>query len=189
MLASILAATFAFEVSFTEAPEEAGRKALTERAVAVQASGRNSLRITIDETSELRLTEIERLLRAPVDRSRLPLNRKTIFEIEAGQCFFCAEGPLGKRLDARAFVKRWSVVDYAPKGRLRFRIEPDREVSLDALGLSVEDVVLTARYEGIERVDLYWPTGGISWRANERSAREEAARSKKPLMIFPTAGT
>ena len=52
-----------------------------------------------------------------------------------------------------------------------------------------EDLVFTARYDGEGPLDLYWRTGGIAWRPDDESARREAAESKKPLMIFPTAGT
>ena len=45
------------------------------------------------------------------------------------------------------------------------------------------------RYDGIDRVQHDWPTGGIAWRQDEEEARREALESRKPLLIFPTAGT
>ncbi len=93
-------------------------------------------------------------------------------------------------LACRSFVKSWSVVDYRERGRLRFRIEPVVEVLAAAMDVeSFEDVILTSRYDGRGAPDLYWPTGGVAWRVDETSARHEAAISKKPLMLFPTAGT
>ncbi len=153
------------------------------------------LRLQVARDQEVRLREIARVLaeRAPgtsVDRDRLAIDAHTIFELDAGVCFFCAEKPLGQTLARKSFIERWSVVDYAPKGRLRFRVEPRNAASLAALGGDTfEDIILTARYDGRGVPDLYWPTGGVLWRKDQAAARREATASKKPLMIFPTAGT
>ena len=73
---------------------------------------------------------------------------------------------------------------------MRFRVEPKGPLTFGSLeGDSFEDVVFTHRYSNAGWVNLYWPTGGIAWRADEKAARREATESKKPLMIFPTAGT
>ena len=121
----------------------------------------------------------------------MTIGARTIFQLNAGVCFFCAEGPLGQTLARRPFVSDWSVVDYHVKGRLRFRIEADDKTTIGALGGTdaFEDVILTDRYDGMGAPDLYWPTGGVEWRPDEAAARAEATRSRKPLMIFPTAGT
>lgn len=154
--------------------------------------GSRTLRLELAPGAELRLSELETAAgESKIDRGRLPVGPMTVFEIDAGQCFFCAEGPLSKRLSQKSAVQRFWIVDYLAHGRLRFRIEPrSPSATLADLGrLPVEDIVFTDRYQGIERVDLYWPTGGILWRESEPTARREATRSRKPLMIFPTAGT
>jgi hypothetical protein len=111
--------------------------------------------------------------------------------MNAGVCFFCAEGPLGQTLARRSFVSDWSVVDYYAKGRLRFRINADGKATIGALGGTgaFEDIIITDRYEGLGAPNLYWATGGVEWRVNEAVARQEASRSQKPLILFPTAGT
>jgi hypothetical protein len=73
---------------------------------------------------------------------------------------------------------------------MHFRIEAKEPTTLEALGrLPFEDVLFTDQYDAIEEVQLDWPTGGVHWKATEEEARAEAARLKKPLMLFPTAGT
>ena len=149
-----------------------------------------SLTVEVAEDAEVRIRDIADVLadHAPqteVDLDRLGISRHTIFELNAGVCFFCAEQPLGQTLARRAFVEDWSVVDY------QARIEPNEDVRVEALGgtETFEDIVLTARYDGAGAPDLYWPTGSVEWRLDEATARQEATASKKPLMIFPTAGT
>ncbi len=126
-----------------------------------------------------------------IDRDRIRIAAHTIIQLNAGVCFFCAEGPLGQTLARRPFVVDWSVVDYRTKGRLLFRIEATGGATIGQLGGTdaFEDIVLTDRYDGLGPPDLYWATGGVEWRADEATARREATRSRKPLMIFPTAGT
>lgn len=184
------------ELPFSGAPLEPSRLELVSRipGVARAETGAGALRIELAQGAELRLSTLRKALgtrETAIDRRRLPLGPHTIFEMDAGQCFFCAERPLGKRLSRRPVVRRWTVVDYAARGRLRFRIEPrTADATLGALGrLPVEDILFTTRYEGVERVELYWPSGGIRWRESEKAARREASDSAKPLLIFPTAGT
>lgn len=153
-----------------------------------------SLTVTVKERGEVRLREIARVLgrhQAPgVDTDQLAITPQTIFEINAGQCFFCAEAPLKLTLDRKSFIAKWDVVDYHTKGRLRFRVEPKAPTALRVLGGDTfEDILFTARYDGQAPLDLFWPTGGVLWRKDEAAARAEATKSKKPLMIFPTAGT
>ncbi len=126
-----------------------------------------------------------------IDRDGIRISTHTIIQLNAGVCFFCAEEPLGQTLARRPFVADWSVVDYRAKGRLRFRLETTGGATIGKLGGTdaFEDVVLTDRYDGLGAPDLYWTTGGVEWRADEASARREATRSRKPLIIFPTAGT
>ena len=160
----------------------------------IDVSG-TSLSLNVAPDHEVRLRDLARAIerftdKTTVDTDRLPIGPHTIFEINAGQCFFCAEAPLGATLARMKFLKKWTVVDYATKGRLRFRVEAEGQVPLSAIGGDTfEDILFTARYDATERLDLYWPTGGIAWRADERTARDEATASRKPLMIFPTAGT
>ena len=162
--------------------------------VRVDASG-DGLTLEVAPDSEVRLRTLERALarltsKTRIDSDRLLIGPQTILELNAGRCYFCAETPLGATLARMQFVKNWTVVDYVTKGRLRFRIEPQGEVPLRLMGGDTfEDIVFTARYDGHERVNLYWPGAGIAWRANEAVARSEATASRKPLMIFPTAGT
>ena len=157
------------------------------------AGGR--LQLQVADGAEVRLSSLAAALAtgAPstaVDRDRLPVTANTIFEMNAGQCFFCAEKPIGHTLSRLPFVKHWAVVDYVTKGRMRFRVEPNGPLEFASLqGDPFEDVILTMRYAESGPVDLYWPTGGVAWRPDEKSARREATESKKPLMIFPTAGT
>jgi hypothetical protein len=154
-----------------------------------------ALALDVAADGEVRLGDLSRALgrvttRTTIDAGRLAIGPHTIFEINAGQCFFCAEAPLASTLSRMKFVRKWTVVDYATKGRLRFRVEPVGEVLLSALGGDAfEDILFTGRYDETERVNLYWPTGGVAWRPNEQAARREATISRKPLMIFPTAGT
>ena len=161
---------------------------------SVAVDGRH-LSVHVHPDADVSLREIERLVErhspsTKVDTDRLVPGPRTIFQLDAGVCFFCAEGPIGMTLARRSFVKSWSVVDYRERGRLRFRIEPVGEVLAAAMDVeSFEDVILPSRYDGLGAPDLYWPTGGVAWRVDETSARHEAAISKKPLMLFPTAGT
>ena len=126
-----------------------------------------------------------------IARDGIRISTHTIIQLNAGVCFFCAEEPLGQALARRPFVVDWSVVDYRAKGRLRFRLEAMGGATIGKLGGTdaFEDIVLTDRYDGLGAPDLYWATGGVEWRADEATARREATRSRKPLVIFPTAGT
>ena len=126
-----------------------------------------------------------------IDRDGISIAAHTVIQLNAGVCFFCAEEPLGQTLARRPFVVDWSVVDYRAKGRLRFRLETTGGATIGQLGGTdaFEDIVLTDRYDGLGAPDLYWATGGVEWRADEATARREATRSRKPLVIFPTAGT
>lgn len=155
-----------------------------------------ALRVEVLPDGEVRVSEIARVLseHAPgtrPDRDRLVIGPHTIFEMNAGVCFFCAEKPLGQALMRRPFVRDWSVVDYWTRGRMRFRVETREAAPVEALGGGelLEDVILTARYVGRGEPDLYWPTGGVEWRPDEAAARREATASRRPLLIFPTAGT
>jgi hypothetical protein len=153
------------------------------------------LRLDVSPGAEVRLRDLTEALkrntsRTTIDQDKLAITSQTIFELNAGQCFFCAEKPLGDTLTRKPFVRQWSVVDYVAKGRLRFRVNTSAAADLGTLGSDgIEDVVFTDRYEGVNGVDLYWPTGGVAWRPTETAARQEATASRKPLMIFPTAGT
>jgi hypothetical protein len=158
------------------------------------ATAPGGLTLTVADGREVRLRALERVLErhkaGAVATDRLAITPQTIFEINAGQCFFCAEEPLKLTLDRKTFIASWSVVDYHTKGRLRFRVEPKQPTELKVLGGDTfEDIVFTARYDGQPPLDLFWPTGGVLWRKDEATARAEATKSKKPLMIFPTAGT
>ena len=164
--------------------------------VASVALGGDSLSIGIVSGAEVSLRELSSTLAAHapgtgIERDGLRIDAHTIIQLNAGVCFFCAEEPLGQTLARRPFVADWSVVDYRAKGRLRFRIEATDGATIGDLGGTdaFEDIVLTDRYDGLGAPDLYWPTGGVEWRADEATARREATRSLKPLMIFPTAGT
>ena len=168
------------------------------RLPGVTASNIDGKSISVDvaDNAELRVSDINQVLavHSPdtrVDRDRLIISPHTIFQLNAGVCFFCAEQPLGQTLDRRPFVKTWSVVDYWQLGRLLFRIEPNRVVRIEELGRTnaFEDIVLTNQFDDRGAPDLYWSTGGVEWRKDEQAARHEATASKKPLMIFPTAGT
>ena len=161
---------------------------------AIQADS-GALHLEVEAHGLVRLSAISGTIRrhtvkTEIDYDRVPLGAHTIFEMDAGQCFNCSEGPLKQRLSRKDWVNRWSVVDYAAKGRLRFRITPRGDAQLAALGrLPFEDILFTARYDTTERVSLDWPTGSVHWRSSEEEARWESSRSLKPLLVFPTAGT
>ncbi len=161
---------------------------------AIQADDR-ALRLEVEPRGVVRLSAISETIRrhtvkTEIDYDGVPLGAHTIFEMDAGQCFHCSEGPLKQRLSRKDWVERWSVVDYAAKGRMHFRITPRGEARLAALGrLPFEDILLTDRYDTVEPVNLDWPTGSVHWRKSEEEARWESSRSLKPLLIFPTAGT
>ena len=165
-----------------------------EGIATLQADG-PALHLEIEPRSMVRLSVLSETIRrhtvkTEIDYDGIPLGAHTIFEMNAGQCFNCSEGPLKQRLSRKGWIDRWSVVDYAAKGRLRFRITPRGEARLAALGrLPFEDILFTDRYDTTERVDLDWPTGSVEWRESEEEARWESSRSLKPLLIFPTAGT
>ncbi len=154
-----------------------------------------ALRLEIEPRSVVRLSALSETIRrhtlkTEIDYDGIPLGGHTIFEMDAGQCFNCSEGPLKQRLSRKDWIDRWSVVDYAAKGRLRFRITPRGEARLAALGrLPFEDILFTDRYDTTERANLDWPTGSVQWRESEEEARWESSRPLKPLLIFPTAGT
>jgi hypothetical protein len=154
------------------------------RLPGINASNIDGKSISVDvaDNAELRVSDINQVLAVhspdtTVDRDRLIISPHTIFQL--------------KTLDRRPFVKTWSVVDYWQLGRLLFRIEPNRVVRVEELGRTnaFEDIVLTNQFDDRGAPDLYWPTGGVEWRKDEQAARHEATASKKPLMIFPTAGT
>lgn len=132
----------------------------------------------------------EHTVATEVDADRIPLGEHVIFQVDAGQCFHCTEQPMRTRLSRKDWVERWAVVGYAPRGRMHFRIEPKTPTPLEALGaMPYEDILFTGRYDGVEEAFHDWPTGGVAWRATEEQARRDAAKSKKPLFFFPTAGT
>ena len=157
---------------------------------------REVLSLEVAPDSEVSVSDVVAVLSEYAPNSRLErdgvtIGAHTIFQMNAGVCFFCAEGPLGQTLARRSFVSDWSVVDYYAKGRLRFRINADGKATIGALGGTgaFEDIIITDRYEGLGAPNLYWATGGVEWRVNEAVARQEASRSQKPLILFPTAGT
>ncbi|MEC8951839.1 MAG: hypothetical protein VYB87_01670 [Acidobacteriota bacterium] len=164
--------------------------------VRAAALDREVLSLEVAPDSEVSVSDIVAVLteHAPgsrLERDGVTIGAHTIFQMNAGVCFFCAEGPLGQTLARRSFVSDWSVVDYYAKGRLRFRVDADGKATIGALGgtSAFEDIIITDRYEGLGAPNLYWATGGVAWRANEAIARQEASRSQKPLILFPTAGT
>ncbi len=164
--------------------------------IASVALDGDALRLEVESGAEVSIRDLSGALarHAPdtrIDRDGLRIAAHTIIQLNAGVCFFCAEGPLGQTLARRPFVADWSVVDYQTKGRLLFRIEATGGATIGQLGGTdaFEDIVLTDRYDGLGPPDLYWATGGVEWRADEATARREATRSRKPLMIFPTAST
>ena len=164
--------------------------------VRAAALDREVLSLEVAPDSEVSVSDIVAVLteHAPgsrLERDGVTIGAHTIFQMNAGVCFFCAEGPLGQTLARRSFVSDWSVVDYYAKGRLRFRIDADGKATIGALGGTgaFEAIIITDRYEGLGAPNLYWATGGVAWRANEAIARQEASRSQKPLILFPTAGT
>ena len=197
MLGVLLAAALAIEIPLLGAPlapdvvQELNLLPGVER-IEVED---DLLHLTVVPGRAVRYADIIRTIRShtvatELDVDRIPLGRQTIFQMNAGQCFHCASAPLAKRLERKPWLDTWSVVGYAPKGRMHFRIEPKEPTTLDALGrLPFEDVLFTDQYDAIEEVQYDWPTGGVHWKATEEAARQEAARLKKPLMLFPTAGT
>jgi hypothetical protein len=176
------------------APEVVQELALLPGADRVDAE-EGMLRVAVAPGKTVRYSDVGRILRdhtvaTEIDVDRIQLGRNAVFQMDAGQCFECASSPLGKRLERKAWVDKWAVVGYAPKGRMLFRIEPKEPTTLDALGrLPFEDILFTDGYDAVEEVSLDWPAGGVHWKATEEEAREEAARFKKPLLFFPTAGT
>jgi hypothetical protein len=196
-LLALSVATGAFEVPLSGTPLDPSRIAVLQSVAGVEhlEAARGRLELMVRDNAEVRLRDLEAALAAhapgtTVDRNRLPVTRDTIFELNAGQCFFCAEKPIGRTLSHLPYVADWAVVDYVTKGRMRFRVEPKGPLTFQTLEADpFEDVIFTHRYSNSGWVNLYWPTGGIAWRADEASARREATATKKPLMIFPTAGT
>lgn len=200
MIASFLALAVtvgAFDVPLAgPPPDQASLQRLqTVSGVASIHAADARLKLLVREGAEVRLRDLDAALAlggagTTIDRERLPVTRDTIFEMNAGQCFFCAEKPIGRTLSRLPFVADWAVVDYLTKGRMRFRVEPKGPLLFESLeGDPFEDVIFTTRYSKAGWVNLFWPTGGIAWRPDEKTARREATASKKPLMIFPTAGT
>jgi hypothetical protein len=195
--AALAAAAAVFDVPLLGAPpteaviEELGR---LPGVVSLRRNG-DGLRFEMEPRALLRLQQVKEAIRrhtvkTEVDYDRIPLTRRSVFQLDAGQCFNCTEGPLRQRLDRREWVSSWSVVDFAARGRMRIRIEPNRPTTLSELGpLPFEDLLLTDRYDAVDQAELYWRTGGIAWRPSEEVARREARETKKPLFIFPTAGT
>ena len=185
-------------VPFTGAAPDAEALTAIERlpGIASVALDGDTLSIEVVSGAEVSIRDLSGALAeyAPdtrIDRDRIRIAAHTIIQLNAGVCFFCAEGPLGQTLARRPFVVDWSVVDYRTKGRLLFRIEATGDATIGQLGGTdaFEDIVLTDRYDGLGPPDLYWATGGVEWRADEATARREATRSRKALLIFPTAGT
>ncbi len=197
MLGVVLAAALTFEIPLLGAPwssevvEELNLLPGVERIEAAD----DLLLIQVAARGTLRYGDLARTIRnhtvaTELDVDSIPLGRHTIFQMDAGQCFECASSPLAKRLSRKDWVDKWAVVGYAPKGRMRFRIEPKEPTTLDALGrLPFEDVLFTDQYDSVDEVFLDWSTGGVHWKATEDEAREEGKRLKKPLLFFPTAGT
>jgi len=193
----LVAATATFELPVTGGSLDAatiqGLRSIPGVARVEQAG--TTLRFEQGAGLDVRLRDLEAVLQRAkpartVDRSLIAVTPQTIFEVNAGQCFFCAEKPIGMSLERSGSVKTWRVVDYATKGRMRFRIETNAPTTIGSLGMDAfEDLVFTTRYDGAGPLDLYWRTGGIAWRRDDESARREATESRKPLMIFPTAGT
>jgi hypothetical protein len=197
VLGVFLAAALAVEIPLLGealAPEVVQELSLLPGADGVEG-GDGLLRFQVAPGKVVRYSDVARILRdhtvaTEIDVDRIALGRNSVFQMDAGQCFECASSPLGKRLERKAWVDRWAVVGYAPKGRMLFRIEPKEPTTLDALGrLPFEDILFTDEYDAVEEVSLDWPAGGVHWKATEEEAREEAARFKKPLLFFPTAGT
>lgn len=197
MLGILLAAALTIEIPLLGealAPEVVQELALLPGADRVEAE-EGMLRVAVAPGRTVRYSDVDRILRdhtvaTEIDVDRIQLGRHAIFQMDAGQCFECASSPLEKRLERKAWVDRWAVVGYAPKGRMLFRIEPKEPTTLDALGrLPFEDILFTDEYDAVSEVMLDWSTGGVHWRATEEEAREEAARLEKPLLFFPTAGT
>jgi len=188
----------AIELLITGAPLDDHVLAAIEQMPGIAAASfdGNELSVKVTPGAEVSVRDVAAVLAAHapgahLERDGVAIGAHTIFQMNAGVCFFCAEEPLGQTLARRPFVSDWSVVDYRAKGRLRFRIDADGEATIGDLGGTdaFEDVVLTDRYDGLEALDLYWATGGVEWRSDEATARQEATRSRKPLMLFPTAGT
>ena len=186
------------ELPITGAPLSDEALTAIEQLPGVRAAAldREVLSLEVAPDSEVSVSDVVAVLSEYAPNSRLErdgvtIGAHTIFQMNAGVCFFCAEGPLGQTLARRSFVSDWSVVDYYAKGRLRFRINADGKATIGALGGTgaFEDIIITDRYEGLGAPNLYWPTGGVKWRANEATARQEASHSQKPLILFPTAGT
>ena len=186
------------ELPISGAPLSDEALAAIEQLPGVRAAAldRDVLSLEVAPDSEVSVSDVVAVLteHAPdsnLERDGVTIGAHTIFQMNAGVCFFCAEGPLGQTLARRSFVSDWSVVDYYAKGRLRFRINADGKATIGALGGTgaFEDIIITDRYEGLSAVNLYWATGGVEWRVNEAVARQEASRSQKPLILFPTAGT
>lgn len=186
------------ELPITGAPLSDEALTAIEQLPGVRAAAlvREVLSLEVAPDSEVSVSDVVAVLSEYAPNSRLErdgvtIGAHTIFQMNAGVCFFCAEGPLGQTLARRSFVSDWSVVDYYAKGRLRFRINADGKATIGALGgtSAFEDIIITDRYEGLGAPNLYWATGGVEWRANEATARQEASHSQKPLILFPTAGT
>jgi hypothetical protein len=197
VLGVLLAAAITIEIPLLGeplAPEVVEELSLLPGADRIEAE-EGLLRLSVAAGKAVRYFDIARALRdhtvaTEIDVDQVQLGRHTIFQMDAGRCFECASSPLEKRLERKAWVERWAVVGYAPKGRMLFRIEPKEPTTLDALGrLPFEDLIFTDQYDAVSEVMLDWSTGGVHWRATEEEAREEAARLKKPLLFFPTAGT
>ena len=159
------------------------------RLPGVTASNIDGKSISVDvaDNVELRISDINQVLavHSPdtrVNRDRLIISPHTIFQLNAGVCFFCAEQPLGQTLDRRPFVKTWSVVDYWQLGRLLFRIEPNRVVRVEELGRTsaFEDIVLTNQFDDRGAPDLYWPTGGVEWQRTNRRRGTKPPHPKNP---------
>ena len=141
MLGVLLAAALAIEIPLLGAPlapDVVQELNLLPGVERIEVEG-DLLRLAVVPGRAVRYADIIRTIRSQtvateLDVDQIPLGRQTIFQMDAGQCFHCASAPLKKRLERKPWLDTWSVVGYAPKGRMHFRIEPKEPTTLDALG-------------------------------------------------------
>lgn len=196
-MTGILLAALVIELPLLGAPLSSELKEALNRVEGVERIEVTDqlLHLVIEEGKTVRYQQLRKTIRSrtsatELELDRIPLGPHTIFQIDAGQCFSCATAPLAKRLERLSWVDTWNIVGYAPKGRMRVRIEPKKPTSLEAIGmLPFEDILFTQQFDGVREVVHDWPTGGVEWRASEAEARAEARRLGKPLLLFPTGGT
>jgi len=153
------------------------------------------LLLEIGSQERVALSSIQRILTSldtpfQIAADQIPVTRHVLFQVDAGQCFNCFQLPMRKSFEREEWVQSWNVVDYAPRGRFLFRIEPRGEARVKSLtGAKIEEIWFSDRYDQLDEIDLNWPAAGVAWRKDEEAAVAEAQRSQKPLLIFPTAGT